>query len=274
MQHTITSNFINILGKNLYYKSAGAGAAIILLHPSPLCSNTMLPFINLLAPHFKVFAIDLPGYGQSQSLQKPIATLANYLPTLHQFITAVTTNPIKIYGTATGAQLAIAYSLKYANKVSHTYLDNAAHFTPIQYTKILAHYFPNFEPTANGSHLQALWQHVERSCTHFPWYSNAEADRFSHQIPPPHIIQNIVNNYLLAGPNYADAYKCAFAHERAIHVQNLQTPTTIFNWLGSPIKKYIAQLLAHNFNNNIKIINTPVAIADRYLIMLDVMKGI
>jgi pimeloyl-ACP methyl ester carboxylesterase len=265
-------HFVLINNKQIHYRTLGSGEYFFLFHPSPRSSAVMVPLMQLLAPHYKVVALDLPGYGLSQPLENTPLHINDYLPTIHAFINNFTAEPIKIYGTATGAQLCIAYSLLHANNVAHCYLDNAAHFTNDQYNDIVQNYFPDFSPTINGSHLHALWEHVVQSCNYFPWYNTSPENKFSDAEVPPHIIQNMVNDYLLAGPNYADAYKCAFANERAENVQKLTTNTTIFNWLGSPIKKYVAQLLAHNFNSNIKIINTPNNMQQRYATMLNEIK--
>jgi pimeloyl-ACP methyl ester carboxylesterase len=271
MADTISNNFISINNKQLFYKSAGQGPSILLLHPTPRSSSLMEPLMQLLAPYYTVLAIDLPGYGQSQSLNEPIQGIQSYLPTIHNFILSQNIKHLKIYGTATGAQLAIAYGLQYANYVSHLYLDNAAHFTETQYEGIMEKYFIDITPKVDGSHLKTLWEHVVKSSQYFPWYSQLPEDCFSTHPAPEAILQSIFNDYLLAGPNYADAYKAAFAHERATHVQALHVPTTIFNWEGSPIKKYIAQLVAHKFANNIKVVITPADFKQRYQVMIDYM---
>ncbi len=232
------NKFIKINGINIHYRCEGQGNVLVLLHPSPRNSKMMEPLMNLLSPHFFVIAPDMPGYGYSDALPQLIKSLYDYVPYLHTLITHITQSPVRIYGTATGAQLAIAYSLTH-NNVKHLFLDSAAHFEEITCDEILKRYFIDIAEQEDGSHLQKIWNLVCDSCLFFPWYEKNEACRIAKKLPNEKIIQTIVNDYLLAGENYTDAYIVAFKHERVEKVQQLKCNTTIFKWLGSPILKHI-----------------------------------
>jgi pimeloyl-ACP methyl ester carboxylesterase len=258
------SKFIKIDGINIHYRKSGSGPVMVLLHPSPRNSKMMEPLIHLLADSFTVIAPDTPGYGYSSPLPKRADSLYDYVPYLHQLIKKITDQPVKLYGTATGAQLAIAYSLIYNEHVQHLYLDNAAHFDEEACDVILKNYFIDLSPQADGSHLQKLWQHVCDGCLYFPWYDKNEANKIAAALPPAAAIQNIVNDYLLAGENYTDAYIAAFKHERAEKVQALKCSTTIFKWLGSPVLKHIKRLLEFKLPDNIKIVETAVNTKKRF----------
>jgi pimeloyl-ACP methyl ester carboxylesterase len=254
-------------GVKLHYYKAGRGPVLFLLHPSPRSAAMMLPFANRLTEHFTVIAPDLPGYGQSPRLNQSINSVYDYLPTLHQFFTASTNEPFFIYGTATGAQVAIAYALEHAANLRHLFIDNAAHFSEEQCAQILENYFIDITPTANGSHLTNLWTHIQESCLYFPWYEKNEHNRIATELPPIEIQQTIFNDYITAGVQYADAYKAAFKHERAHNVNQLNLPTTLFVWQASPIKKYITQLTQRVNNPNVTTIETPANIAERFATM-------
>jgi pimeloyl-ACP methyl ester carboxylesterase len=258
------SKFIQIDGVNIHYRKKGSGPSMILLHPSPRSSSMMEPLMQQLADTFTVFAPDLPGYGYSSPLPARPDSLYDYVPYLHQFINAVSSGPVRLYGTATGAQLAIAYSLTHCENIQHLYADNAAHFSEQECSTILENYFPDFSPQADGSHLQQLWQHVCDGCLYFPWYDKREENRIAAQLPPAAVIQQIVNDYVLAGADYAAAYMAAFKHERAEKVQALQCNTTIFKWMGSPLLRHIEALLQHPFPKNITVVSTPAKNNERY----------
>lgn len=253
-----------INGINIHYRQAGNGPFLFLFHPSPRSGKMMEALMTVLQPHFTTIAPDTPGYGYSDPLPERATALYDYLPALNQFICQFTDEPVDIYGSATGAQLAIAYGLKHPEGVRKLWLDNCAHFNPDQTDYLLPRYFPDFSPKEDGSHLPLIWQHVQDSCLFFPWFDKKDENRIAGQLPPAGIIQSIVNDYLLAGPHYADAYRGAFMHERAENLQQLTCPATIFRWLGSPILLYINQLLTHPFPPNISFMNTPVELAERF----------
>lgn len=64
---------ININGLNINYEVSGEGAPVILLH-GWLCSlETMKPIANVLQ-NFKVYNVDLPGFGKSDMPEKSFNT--------------------------------------------------------------------------------------------------------------------------------------------------------------------------------------------------------
>lgn len=268
----LTQKFIQIGKQHIHLRMMGHGPFMILLHPSPRNSVMMLPMMHLLADSFTVIAPDTPGYGFSDANEFVPEMIGDYLPFIDAIVQEICKGRARLYGTATGAQVAIAYALKHPEKVLHLYADNAAHFEEQQRNAILANYFIDFSPQADGSHLLNLWEHIKDSCLFFPWYDKREENRIAHQLPPDSVLQTIMNDYLLAGKNYAAAYKAAFKHEDVKNVQALQVHTTFFKWLGSPILKYINQLLAFSLPQNIKVIETPASINERYAVMKTVMK--
>lgn len=262
-----------INGINIHYRQAGKGPFLFLLHPSPRSGKMMEPLMLALQSHFTTIAPDTPGYGYSDPLPQKAASLYDYLPFLGQFIHQFTTDPVDIYGSATGAQLAIALGLSHPAGIRQLWLDNCAHFTREQTDYLLPRYFPDFSPQEDGSHLPLIWQHVQDSCLFFPWFDKKEKNRIAGRLPPAEVIQSIVTDYLLAGPGYADAYRAAFMHERAENIQQLTCRATIFRWLGSPILPYIHQLLAHAFPPQIRSMDTPAGLSERFRIMQSVMAG-
>ena len=56
-------------GLSVFYREAGALAAptVLLLHGFPTSSHMFRDLIPLLAPHFRVIAPDLPGFGFSDA---------------------------------------------------------------------------------------------------------------------------------------------------------------------------------------------------------------
>ena len=59
----ITRHFIDINGRQVHYRRAGSGPALLLIHQSPQNSRMWLEMIARYAPHFTVIAADTPGCG-------------------------------------------------------------------------------------------------------------------------------------------------------------------------------------------------------------------
>jgi pimeloyl-ACP methyl ester carboxylesterase len=183
---------------------------------------------------------------------------------LKDFFEALNLIKISIYGTATGAQLAIAYALTYPTDVKGLFLDNPAHFSEEECDKISENYFIDLSPKADGSHLKDLWNHVRESMMYFPWYDHSAENQFSTSEPSLFIISDTVNEYLVAGIRYDELYRAAFLHERVEKIQQLSVPTVIFKWKASILLKYIDRLLAFQLPENVSVVETERDILERY----------
>lgn len=225
--------------------------------------------MKLLAPWFHVLAMDTPGYGGSDGLPQQPTSLSDYMPALNAFLQKTIVAPSLLYGSATGAQLAIAYARRYPHQIEHLFLDNAAHFDDNESQHLLAHYFPDLTPNDNGDHLQLAWQMARGMFTHFPWFENNPSHRISQREPSAAEIHAVMLEFLTAGPSYSAAYRAAMAHEKVEHVIALEVPTTVFRWEGSVLLKHIDKLLSFQLPNHIQTVNTPIDIKERYRIMTD-----
>ena len=100
---------ININGLDINYEVSGDGKPVILLH-GWLCSlETMKPIEKMLKENFKVYNVDLPGFGKSTMPQKPFNTedFGNFL---NNFIKKLEIeNPILI-GHSNGGRTIINYA--------------------------------------------------------------------------------------------------------------------------------------------------------------------
>jgi len=262
----ITQHFGIFGGIKLHYREVnrGAGTPLILLHPSPKSGAMFEPLMGMFSRDQHVIAVDTPGYGYSAALPTPAASIADYLPTLKAFFHEVAGARFKLYGSATGAQLALGYANAYPDDVAHLLLDNAAHFEDDERDRILAQYFIDITPQADGGHLAPLWQMCRQQLQYFPWYEVNDAHRFRDSAPSAAEVQALVNEYLLAGPRYAEAYIAAFKHERAAHYQSLTVPTTLFRWQGSLLLQQIDHLLTFPLPANVRAVDVPAPMADRF----------
>ena len=221
----------------------------------------------MLAPQGRVLAIDTPGYGGSDALPSPPTSMADYVAPLHALLQAVAGPHCVIYGSATGAQLAIAYATQHPQAVVHLMLDNAAHFNDAQRAAILARYFPDVTPRGDGSHLMAAWQMVAQMAEFFPWFMADEAHRVGTRQATAAEVHAGVQELLAAGPGWALAYRCAFEHERAAHVMALKVPTTLCRWAASILLPHIDRLLAHALPANVQVLQVPGAMPERFATM-------
>lgn len=265
--------FIIAHGIKIHYRQMGSGKPVILLHASPRSGRMLENLGKMLAQTFQVIIPDLPGYGFSEAIPQKVNDLYEVVPYFKAFFEALNLENLSIYGTATGAQLGVAYALMHPSEVKNLFLDNPAHFSEEEYQQIAEKYFIDLSPKSDGSHLINLWNHVKNSMMYFPWYDHSEEAQFSKIIPANALIADTVQAYVVAGERYDELYRAAFLHERAVKIQQLTIETVIFKWKGSVLLKYIDRLLAFELPKNVRVVETEKDILERYSKMVEIIKN-
>ena len=194
----------------------------------------MVPVINVVSDACRVLAPDTPGYGASDPLPEPGDDLAPYVAWLESFVDALGLDSFLLYGSATGAQIAIEFAHAHPGRLKHLVLDNAVHFTDAERADIMARYFPDIAPRDDGGHLADTWAMAKGLFRGFPWYEEPETPLPE---PPLAVVQATALAYLVAGEDYARAYRAAFNNERAERVQSLIVPATVLRWAGSLLRE-------------------------------------
>lgn len=120
---------IEINGLNINYEVSGKGTPVILLH-GWLCSlETMKPIEMEINNNFKVYNVDLPGFGKSQMPKKPFDT-NDFGDFLYDFIKKLNIeNPILI-GHSNGGRTIINYAGRNLGKVNKIILIDSAGIKP------------------------------------------------------------------------------------------------------------------------------------------------
>ena len=276
------------LGKDqpwqIHYRSQGQAhlPVVILLHASPMSSAMMEPMMNVLSDSFRVLALDTPGYGQSDPLPQHkldpseylTTSLAPYVEALNEFIAALELQQPLIYGSATGAQIAIEYAKAYATSIKGIVLENAAWFKDDERSAMLEHYFPDIKAQQDGSHLALMWQMASQLFHYFPWFDTSEKARISQADIPAQAIQDTLMAYFTAGENYHVAYRAAFMNERPEQLRPVTVPTRIIRWPSSVLKQYVDRLDEARLPANIQMCVAQAGLEGRFAAIKAAMQSL
>ncbi len=94
----------------------GEGKDLLLLHGWGGSSESFSEMQKLLAHHFRVTTIDLPGFGKSDAPQKPWS-LDDYVQFLSEIVAELTLESFSLAGHSFGGRVAIKFALKYPEKL-------------------------------------------------------------------------------------------------------------------------------------------------------------
>ena len=105
-------------GVSVAYEKIGYGRPILLLHSLyPGASRReWRPQTETLAKEYRVYSVDLPGFGQSEKPLKPW-TAYQYAQLLHHFITDVVKGPVALMAANGSADLALILSRLYPEDI-------------------------------------------------------------------------------------------------------------------------------------------------------------
>lgn len=248
----------------LHYRQQGQGKEIILLHPSPLSSSFMQPLLDVFSKQGKAIAWDTPGYGQSDPLSATTPGLGGYVEALSQFISALGLKTPIIYGSATGAQIAIEFAKAHPDQTCGLILENAAWFHDSERDAMLDNYFPDISPKEDGSHLQLVWKMVSQLYHYFPWYDTSAEALVNESDIPLAVKQKTVLDYLIAGEEYHRAYRAAFLNEKPEKLAAVKIPTILIRWDSSLLKKYVDRLDDAGLPDNIAMLHCSTGIEARF----------
>ena len=268
--HPISRHFIDIDGRQVHYRRAGQGPALLLIHQSPQNSRMWLEMIARYAPHFTVIAPDTPGFGYSDPLPADGARdMAAFGHATWQLVQALGLERVAVFGMHTGGLVATWLAWAHPEAVSALVVDGYAAFTPEESALYGDAYLPPFVPSWDGAHLRWLWSRIREQKYFFPWYDGrAEA---AMGIAPATLdaTHEAVMDVLDVGDHYRTGYAAAFAHNDHHWVSQLQMPALIFYRHGDPLLAHMPRL--RNLPAYVSVIEEPgsipamLACMDRWL---------
>jgi pimeloyl-ACP methyl ester carboxylesterase len=218
---------VTIDGRTLHLRRSGSGPAVALLHESPRSSAVLAPLAARLARDFTVFALDSPGFGQSDPLPIPRPTIQDFADAIVASLRAMGVTRAPVYGTHTGACIAVSIAKRYPDFATGAVLDGYPVFTPEEADAYAYLYLKLFEPDWEGQHVARLWSRVRDQYTFFPWYALGRGSRIERDPPSPELQTAVVRDFLAAGSNYARGYEAAFRMDALRELEGVSVPVTL-----------------------------------------------
>ena len=249
---------------DLHYRVTGSGPPLFALHPSPLDSAFMAPLMARLADRATVIAPDTPGFGDSDPLPGPIDDLSPCVRVMAALRQALGLDRVGVYGSATGAQIAVEWAKAEPQALSGIMLDNAAAFDDAERSQIIKGYLPDVTPSPDGGHLARAWLAAHDATLFFPWQAPSAENRIAQQLAPAAAMQATARGYLRAGPGYAAVYRAAFRNERVERLAPVSIPFVILRWQGSILARWTGRLDTQSWGAHVTMAHCGPSLDDRW----------
>lgn len=149
--------FVDTPDGQIHYVSDGAGDPVVLLHPSPHSWNFYVHTIPVLAPHFRVIAMDTMGYGDSDRPNPPYTEMIQYARGVTWLLDGLGIERAHIVGYLTGAEIATEVAAAFPERVEKLVLSEVFNWNTESRRAVHERIHSIVEPRADGSHLLELW---------------------------------------------------------------------------------------------------------------------
>lgn len=233
----VPRRYIQVAGRAIHYRVIGEGPAIVMLHDSPRSSRLHLATMRALAKRFRIYALDTPGYGNSDPLVCTDPTIADFAAALDAAIRALGLEGAPIYATHTSAKIALEYA---ANRTSderpveakgtpsgRVILDGLSIPASPSDPAFIAAYMRPFCLDDAGGYLAAEWTRMRDMLRWFPWFAQAPTTRMPVSQPTDAWISAYMVDFLSAGPSYASAYAAAMRYDPTPALMRVSSPVLV-----------------------------------------------
>lgn len=215
-----------VAGRALHYQRCGQGPAVVLLHDSPRSSRLHLDTMQALAPHFTVYALDTPGYGNSDPLGIETPTMEDFGSALRAALDHLGLTRAPLYATHTSAKIALAYAAD-GCAAPLLVLDGLSMPETLASADFIARYMRPFAPEPSGAYLASEWTRIRDMLRWFPWFSTDPTRRVPVDGPDGAWLLDYNIDLFSAGRHYADAYAAAMRYDPAPALARVSVPTHV-----------------------------------------------
>ena len=222
----VQRHFVDVGGRRVHYRRCGSGPPLVLLHGSPGDSEMLLPEMAAAAGRYTCIALDTPGFGFSDALPGEVLTVPDLAAATAQAMAALGLPPCRVYGTHTGAAIAVELGVGWPQQVSGLVLEGLPVFTEAEIAALFEGYFAPMVPDPLGGHLFSTWMRFRDQFTWFPWTSRHVSRLNPVDRPEAADIDHWVTMYYRSCKTYRPAYRAACHYGQAAYraAKALQLP--------------------------------------------------
>jgi len=234
--------FANLPGRQVHYREAGQGdLPLLMLHGSPGSARQLERLGDALSVTRRVLATDRPGNGDSPALPLVQPEIADYAAAEFAFLDALGLYTIDVYGSHTGANVAVEMALLSPARVRRVILDGVALFADDVAATYLARYAPAMQPDLAGTHLQWAFQFCRDQVLFFPWFAPVAENARGLGLPPAPALNDVVLEVLKSLSTYHLGYNASFRYPARARLPLLRHKVLAIAAADDPLLCYLEE---------------------------------
>jgi len=202
------------------------GPPVILLQSAPGSAAPLNAIGEYFGRQFQVWCPDFLGNGESS---KPDRTpdIAQLAAEIVELADAAGLTRFHLFGTHTGAKVALAVASLVAARVGKIILDGLSLMEPALRSDVLQHYLPPLIPSPWGTHLHQAWNMRRDMFLFWPWYRQSPESSRAMGVPSTQDLHDWTVGLLQSGRTYDQSYRAAFMCDARALLPNIQHPVLL-----------------------------------------------
>ena len=164
------------------------------------------------ADRFRCFAFDTPGFGLSDPLPLTEMRVADLAEATVAAMVALGLPPLPVYGTHSGAAIALELAYRFPDRVTGLMLDAVPIFTRAEVAPFEERYFAPLVADPLGGHYSATWTRFRDQMMWFPWYSRRPETLNDYDLGSPEAIHRWTQMFFAAAAHYKPAYRACVTY--------------------------------------------------------------
>lgn len=254
----IRRGFLDVAGGQVHYRECGTGGdrPLILMHPSPGSGLMLAPLLRAMGRSRRTIALDTRGNGDSTALPG-MPEIADFAAASWEAIDALGIGSCDLFGSHTGASIALESALQRPDRVGHLIIDNMGLWSPQRQQAQIAHNSPAVQPDMIGSQFNWAWHYCRDQFLFAPWYDRRAATRRDIDMPTPERLHEFVVELLKALGTYHLSYSAVARYDKRGRLPLLSVPALISSSPSDPLMAYVEEIAGLVPGSRIAIVGDP-----------------
>ncbi len=255
---TIRRGFVDVPDGQVHYRESGndSGRPFVLLHASPGSGLMLKPLLSGMGRHRRTIALDTRGNGDSDPLPGT-PEIADFATATWDVIDALGIGDCDLFGTHTGASIALEAAIQKPHRVGHLILDSMALWSSDRQGAHIANNSPAVAPDRMGGQLNWAWHYCRDQYLFSPWYEPKEQNRRHIDMPSAEKLHAFVVEVLKALTTYHMSYSAAARYSKKERLPLVTVPTLVSSCPTDPLIQYIDEVQQLVSGSRLAIIEDP-----------------
>jgi pimeloyl-ACP methyl ester carboxylesterase len=205
--HPVRRGFVEVEGREMHYRMLGSGPPALFIHSSPTNSSYVLPEMQSLGHAYTCIAFDTPGFGMSDPLPQSELTVGDLADAIAAAMIEIALPPLPVYGTHSGAAIALELGSRHPEKVTGLVLDGVPVFTRAEVAPLRGDgYFAPLVIDRLGGHYASTWTRFRDQSVWFPWCMPSPDHINEYDLATPEMTHRWSEMFFAAAAHYKPAY--------------------------------------------------------------------